>query len=96
MKKIAITSVLLICTLVFAVACSNQNPEVIGAEKAIEIALEKAGLFKNDVFMESTELDRDNGIWKYEVEFRKGRTEYSADIKADDGTVLSWEVDMDD
>ncbi|MBR3942036.1 MAG: PepSY domain-containing protein [Clostridia bacterium] len=74
---------------------SNQEA-FIGEEKAKDIALEKAGLSASEVIFERTELDKDNGVWQYEVEFRKDRIEYSADIKADDGTILSFETDYDD
>ncbi len=67
----------------------------IGEEKAKNIALEKAGVKAEGVVFEKVELDRDDGIWQYEVEFKKDRTEYDADIKADDGTILSWDVDND-
>ncbi len=68
----------------------------IGEEKAKSIALEKAGLSAGDVTFDKVELDRDNGVWQYEIEFRKGRTEYDYDIKADDGSILSYDVDNDD
>ncbi len=68
----------------------------IGEEKAKEIALSRAGLSVADVRFDRVEFDRDGGVWHYEVEFRQGRTEYDAEIKADDGTVLKWEVDWDD
>ena len=70
--------------------------DVIGKEKAKMIALEKAKLKENEVSFIKVELDKDNGIWKYEVEFRKGLKEYSAEIKADDGKILDWEADFDD
>ena len=69
---------------------------VIGKEKAKKIALDKANLKESEVSFVKIELDRDDGIWKYEVEFRKGLREYSADIKADDGKILDWEADFDD
>lgn len=68
----------------------------IGEESAKSIALEKAGLSADQVTFEKVELDRDDGVWQYEVEFRKGRTEYDYDIKADDGSILSYDVDKDD
>lgn len=68
----------------------------IGAERAKEIALEKAGVEASAVFFDRVELDFDGGVWHYEVEFKKGYTEYDADIKADDGTILKWDVDFDD
>ncbi len=68
----------------------------IGEEKAKSIALEKAGISADNVTFDKVKLDRDDGVWQYEVEFRKDRTEYDADIKADDGSILSWDVDNDD
>lgn len=75
---------------------SEQNTSFIGEEKAKSIAMERAGVSENEVVFERTELEKDNGIWQYEIEFKKGRTEYDADIKADDGTMLSFDVDYDD
>ncbi len=80
-------------------AQSNMNSEnkgdFIGENKAKEIALERAGISGDDIVFERVELDLDDGIWQYEVEFRQGRWEYDADIKADDGTVLSFDKDYD-
>lgn len=70
--------------------------KLIGVERAKEIALKKAGLKADDVSFRRVELDKDNRVQKYEVEFRKGNVEYEADIKADDGTILDWDVDLDD
>lgn len=72
------------------------NSNFIGEEKAKQIALGKAGISTDGVVFDRVELDFDKGIWHYEVEFRQGRTEYDVDIKADDGTVLSYESDYDD
>lgn len=68
----------------------------IGEDKAKEIAIEKSGLAPSAVKFEKVELDKDNGIWQYEIEFKKGNVEYEADINAEDGTILKWEVDSDD
>lgn len=65
----------------------------IGEEKAKQIALEKAAISSDGVVFDRVELDRDNGIWQYEIDFRQGRIEYDADIKADDGSVISFEID---
>ena len=65
----------------------------IGIDKAKEIALREAGLSVSDVSFAEQKADFDKGQKVYEIEFRSGRTEYSADISAADGTILSWEVD---
>ena len=74
---------------------SQNDSALIGEERAKEIALERAGISADGVFFDRVELDRDNGVLRYEVEFKQGLTEYDAEIKADDGSILSWEVDRD-
>lgn len=72
------------------------DEQLIGEEKAKEIALEKAGLTADEVSFDRVELDRENGGLRYEVEFKKELTEYSAEISAIDGTIVSWEVETVD
>lgn len=73
---------------------NSQNGD-IGLDRAKEIALEKADLNASDVVFKKAEIDYDDGIRQYDIEFMHGRTEYSAEIKASDGTILSWEIDKD-
>ena len=49
-----------------------------------------------DVRWESAELDRDDGKAIYELEFRTGSTEYRAEVHAETGKILDFEVDRDD
>lgn len=67
----------------------------IGSEEAARIALKKAGLTEADVTRLRTEKDYDNGRLVYDIEFYQGRTEYSAEILASDGSIVSWDVDYD-
>ena len=72
------------------------NPDTnkyIGEERAKQIAIDKAGIKATDVIFDRVKLENDNGIWVYEVEFKSQSAEYDAEIKAEDGTVLEWEVD---
>ncbi len=74
---------------------SGTNPgNVIGEEKAKEMALSRAGVTADGVTFEKVKLDLDDGVWRYEVEFRKGNTEYDVEVKADDGAILEYEKDM--
>ncbi len=73
----------------------SADDKYIGEARARTIALNKAGLQEKDVTFTKTKLDFDDGIWQYEVEFRRGNTEYDVDIKADDGTILSYDIDVD-
>lgn len=68
----------------------------IGEEKARQLALQKAGISAENAIFDKTELDNDNGVWHYEVEFRHGATEYDADIKADTGEIIKWESEIND
>ena len=65
----------------------------ITLDRAKEIALERAGISADGVVFTKSELDRDDGILSYELEFYKDGVEYEADIRVSDGTILSWEVD---
>ena len=68
----------------------------IGKDKAIEIALNKAGLKEADVKYLEAEFDKERSVFVYEVEFNYGLKEYKAEIKGDDGTILKWEGEFDD
>lgn len=67
--------------------------EFITKDEAKAIALKKAGIDAEGVVFEDFELDSDDGVHHYEIEFRKGDVEYEIDIKADDGSILKWEAD---
>ena len=73
---------------------SNVNTTAnISVERAKEIALSHAGLASNQVTFQRTELDFDNGIQKYEIEFYYNYREYSYEIDANTGNILSYEQD---
>ena len=73
---------------------SNVNTTAnISVERAKEIALSHAGLASNQVTFQRIELDFDNGIQKYEIEFYYNYREYSYEIDANTGNILSYEQD---
>ena len=75
-------------------AQSNANNTAnISLDKAKQIALSHAGLTTSQVTFKKTELDFDDGIQKYEVEFYYNNREYSYEIDANTGNVLSYEQD---
>lgn len=76
-----------------ATQATPETTEFIGEEKAKEIALQKAGLTVENVTFTKIGLDRDDGVWQYEIEFRQDKTEYETDINAVDGTIINWEID---
>ena len=70
--------------------------EFIAPNMAKKIALTKAGLAESEVILEKVELDNENGVWVYEVEFSKGYTEYDVHVDATDGTIIKYETDIED
>lgn len=65
------------------------NPILIEADEAKKIALDRAVSGK----VEECELDLEKGVWIYEIEIKDGKTEYEADINAETGEILKFEID---
>ena len=100
MKKVILSIAAFL--VVFLAGCGMRTPannpdmsSFIGEDRAKEIALQKAGITAEGVIFDRVELDRDSGRWSYDVEFRQGRVEYDAEISADDGAIISFEMDAD-
>lgn len=70
---------------------AQEDPKRITEEEAALIALQHAGLTKDQATGLRVKLDRDDGIWEYEVEFRLDAWEYEYEIHAENGTILSWD-----
>ncbi len=68
----------------------------ITSDKAIEIVLADVGLGQDQVSRLRANLDHDDGMEIYEVEFYKDGAEYSYEINAADGKILGKEIDIDD
>ena len=65
--------------------------------QAKTIALKDAGFAANEVTFTKCKRDVDDGIVKFEIEFRTAdRMEYEYDINAADGTILERSADYDD
>lgn len=65
----------------------------ISLDEAKNIVLTKAGLAAEDVTFTKTKLDRDDGIVKYELDFRTADTEYETEVDATTGNIIEWELD---
>ncbi len=68
----------------------------ITAKRARAKALAHAGLASDEVVFEKTELDKDDGVTYYDIEFRCGHVEYSYEIHATTGKVLEYDREVDD
>ena len=72
---------------------NTSNAQIITEEKAKEIALNHANLSQNQVSYINANLDYDDGIKTYEVDFYVNNVEHSYEINAVDGSIVSYEVD---
>ncbi|MBQ4119975.1 MAG: PepSY domain-containing protein [Clostridia bacterium] len=81
---------------------SVEKPNVTSSEakisksKAKSTALSHAGVKAADISRYEIELEKDDGIWKYEISFNVGYVEYDYTINAENGKILESEKDIDD
>ncbi len=72
------------------------TPEnAISAEKAKEIALNHAGVKADKAVFETVRLDKEDGVYEYEVDFRVGNIEYDYEINAITGKVLEADKELE-
>ena len=69
---------------------------VIGVEKAKAAAFKHAGVSASGVKVLSAELERDDGVTKYDIDFVSGKWEYDYDINAYTGAVISMSKELYD
>ena len=69
-------------------------PSTISAERAKQIALSHAGV--GGASFIKAELDTDDGVQVYEIEFKVGNVEYEYDINAISGEIISSKSEVDD
>ncbi len=76
---------------------SSQVPEeYISADRAKSLAYEHAGVKAADVKFSKAELDRDDLIVHYDVEFVADRYEYEYEINAESGKVIAFDKEFND
>lgn len=71
----------------------------IGDEKALEAALNKANVKKANAKYIEIELDSDDGLMVYEIEFKASPYEYDVDVNAVNGEIVKYQrerLDGDD
>ena len=90
MKKKMVLIFMCCFAIVALAACSQNNGSTgsqddIGQDRALEIALEHAGVNESDITQQRVELSNDDGVKEYEVEFYAGNQEYDYDIDAATG-----------
>ncbi len=75
---------------------ASASAEYIGEVQAKAIALAHAGIAESEAGNIRCELDYDDGIAEYEVEWRIGTVEYNYTISAVDGTIWEHEIEYED
>ena len=65
----------------------------IGVDKAKELALQNAGIDSSAATFTKAKLDRDDGMYLYDIEFVSGDFEYSYEISATDGVIIDKDID---
>ncbi len=74
---------------------ATDSSELISEDKAKDIAFTHAGVNAADVKGLKVELDRDDGVTVYEIDFRTGDVEYEYDINASTGTIIKSQREQD-
>ena len=75
---------------------AQQPATQISSENAKQIALQDAGLTEADVVELRAELDSDDAVAHYDVEFKAKGMEYDYDIDASSGAVLHRSSEVND
>lgn len=75
-------------------AATQPTPSKISVERAKQIAVSHAGV--SGASFTKVELDTDDGIAVYDIEFKVGNTEYDYEINAASGAIISSSLEIDD
>lgn len=74
---------------------TTSNKAKISENEAKTIALKHANLTSDKVKFDTIEYDTDNGVDKYDIDFHYNNQEYSYEIDAQTGEILSHGVDKE-
>lgn len=75
---------------------NNNLTAQIDEAQAKQIAFGAAGIAEQDAMLTKCNLDYDDGVLKYEIEFRVGMTEYDYDVDANTGAIIGYSIEVDD
>lgn len=74
---------------------ATSNKAKISEDEAKDIALKHANLTNDKVKFDNIEYDTDNGFNKYDIDFHYNNQEYSYEIDAQTGEILSHGIDKE-
>lgn len=69
-------------------AKESKSGKYIGVDSAKKIALKSSGHSAGDVVFTKAKLEKDDGIYVYEIEFKTSTTEYEYEINATTGKII--------
>lgn len=106
--KISIATILVL-TVLFLAGCQSSNVAsgilsdigsnaaavLLTEEEARDIALKDAGFTVDSVTNLHIEKDVDDGVTKYEVDFRQGDYEYDYEVDAETGKITGFDKDLE-
>jgi len=96
MKKMNLAGMIAAMTVAAAtMAVPVMAQAQISEAQAKQIALENAGLTEDQVTFVRSNIDYDDGVMEYEVEFYSGNMEYDYDIDATTGAIRSMDQDCE-
>ena len=72
---------------------ANAESGYIGESKAKQIALAHAGVSEGSIRELECELDREDGIMVYEIDFECGNYEYEYEINAATGEIVKYDIE---
>lgn len=74
----------------------DPEPEFISLAEAKQIAFNHAGVSGDNAEFDDEDLDWDDGVPYYELEFEIGEDEYEYEIHARTGEILDYDIDIED
>ena len=78
-----------------ATAQAANTSSYIGESRALQIALQHAGVNASDTLFSYAKMDYDDGRYEYDLEFYAGNKEYDYEIDAVTGNILAYDYDME-
>ena len=75
---------------------AGHQADGISRENALSVALENAGVPEEDAYNIKNEMDEDNGIPIYEIEFETEYGDYDFSIAREDGRIVGADYEVDE
>ena len=75
---------------------ATSSEATVSKSAAKKTALKHAGVSEGEISRYQVELEKDDGVWKYEISFNVGYVEYDYTINAENGKIIEAEKDIDD